>query len=190
MDSKTPFADGLRDDMQAFGEVLARHTRGLSEYLHAQATRIQLREADVMNNLLDVSEGVKNSPPLDTLDKFKVKELKALCKKRGIKGYTRKRKPELVQLLKDDQSTAEESNHPARLEALMVLIAKALKIPQDLMKTGQATVEESNRLVRLEALIVLVAKALEIPQDLIGQVLKGRSTGGHFGQSTDCLPGD
>ena len=134
MASKTPFADGLRHDMQALGEVLARHTRGLNEHLHGQAARIQRREADVVNNLLpelEASEVVQDAPPLDTLDNLTVKKLKARCKQQGLKGYSKKCRAELLQLLKAEQATVEESSRLVRLEALMVLIAKTLEIPQE-----------------------------------------------------------
>lgn len=134
MASKTPFADGLRHDMQALGEVLARHTRGLNEHLHGQAARIQRREADVVNNLLpelEASEVVQDAPPLDTLGDLTVKELKARCKQQGLKGYSKKCRADLLQLLKAEQATIKASSRLVRLEALMVLIAKTLEIPQE-----------------------------------------------------------
>ena len=136
MASKTPFADGLRHDMQTLGEVLARHTRGLNEHLHGQAARIQRREAEVVNNLLpepDASKDVQDAPPLDTLEHLTVRELRARCKQQGLKGYSKKRRAELLQLLRGKQATIKASNRLARLEALMVLIAKALEIPQELI---------------------------------------------------------
>ena len=69
MASKMHLADGLRNGVQALGEVLLRHSYPrLKEHLHGQAEGIQRREAGVVSNVLEASDDMQDTPALDTLD--------------------------------------------------------------------------------------------------------------------------
>ncbi len=84
----------------------------------------------------------------DGLDELGVTKLRALCRERGLKGYSRFTKAQCLALLRGGEASAREAGN-----------------------TGAPHLEQ--RLDRLEALVVLVAERVGVPVERITAVLKG-----------------
>ena len=125
--------------MGKIAEALRANLREL-----AQADARILRELDGALPLMAHTEPRVAGELADGLDRLGVKELKALCKERGIKGYTSLTKAALIQRLRGGE---------AQLAAKAP--AKAVAIP-----SGLAAIEA--RLDRTESLLQRIAEHLGI----------------------------
>jgi hypothetical protein len=125
--------------MGKIAEALRANLREL-----AQADARILRELDGALPLMAQTEARVAGELAEGLARLGVKELKALCKERGVKGYTSLTKAALIQRLRGGEA-------PLAAKAP----AKAVAIP-----SGLAAIEA--RLDRMEALLQRIAEHLGI----------------------------
>ena len=125
--------------MGKIAEALRANLREL-----AQADARMLRELDGALPLMAQTEARVAGELADGLDRLGVKELKALCKERGFKGYTSLTKAALIQRLRGGEA-------PVAAKAP----AKAVVIP-----SGLAAIEA--RLDRMEALLHRIAERVGV----------------------------
>ncbi|MGB5136801.1 MAG: hypothetical protein WBN89_16710 [Prochlorococcaceae cyanobacterium] len=74
--------------------MLANHTRGLDAYLHRQAERLEDRQ----RHLLSESAAVSLPPGID-LANLTTSDLKNICRQRGLKGWSKLRRVDLLTFL-------------------------------------------------------------------------------------------
>jgi hypothetical protein len=125
--------------MGKIAEALRANLREL-----AQADARMLRELDGALPLMAQTEPRVAGELAEGLDRLGVKELKALCKERGVKGYTSLTKAALIQRLRGGEAQ---------------LAAKASARPEA-MPSGLAAIEV--RLDRMEALLQLIAERVRV----------------------------
>jgi hypothetical protein len=130
-------------DMDQIAEALRANLREL-----AQADARMLRELDGAQPLMAQTEPRVAGVLADGLDRLGVKELKALCKERGFKGYTALNKAALIQRLRGDEA-------PLAAKAAVKTTAKAVVAPSEL-----AAIEA--RLDRMEALLQRIAERVGV----------------------------
>ena len=133
-------AEALRANLRELAQADARMLRELDGALPGKAQT----EARVAGEL---AEG---------LERLGVKELKALCKERGFKGYASLNKAALIQRLRGDE---------APLAAKTTI--KAVAVP-----SGLAAIEA--RLDRMEALLQLIAERVGVSDAIIDDSCGGR----------------
>jgi hypothetical protein len=133
-------AESLRANLRELAQTDARMLRELDGVLPSTA-QPELQVAG------ELSEG---------LDRLGLKELKALCKERGFKGYTGLTKAALIQRLRGGEA-------PVAAKAQ----AKAVAIP-----SGLAAIEA--RLDRMEALLQRIAERVGVSDALIDGSCGGR----------------
>ena len=136
--------------MGKIAEALRANLREL-----AQADARMLRELDGALPLKAQTEPRVAGKLADGLDRLGVKELKALCKERGFKGYTGLTKAALIQRFRGGEA-------PLAAKAA----AKAVVIP-----SGLAAIEA--RLDRMEALLQRIAERVGVSD--AGNEAHGRS---------------
>ena len=130
----TPISDSLGADLQDLGTILASHTRGLDDYLSRQSRRIDERS----QNLLAETQGLLLPPDLD-LDGMSTAELRDLCRRRRLRGWSKLRRAELLTFLREQVGPAPQANSdpntvPAettRTERLLLLLLQHLGVPQE-----------------------------------------------------------
>ena len=110
----------------------------------ARALRANLPELVQADALMAQTEPRVAGELAEGLDRLGVKELKALCKERGFKGYTSLNKAALIQRLRGDEA-------PLAAKAP----AKAVAMP-----SGLAAIEA--RLDRMEALLQRIAERVGV----------------------------
>ena len=137
--------------MGKIAEALRANLREL-----AQADARMLRELDGALPLMAQTEPMVAGELGEGLDRLGVKELKALCKEQGFKGYTGLTKAALIQRLRGGK---------AQLSAKAP--AKAVAIP-----SGMAAIEA--RLDRMEALLQRIAERVGVSD--AGTGAHGRSS--------------
>ena len=125
--------------MGKIAEALRANLREL-----AQADARMLRELDGALPLMAQTEPMVAGELAEGLDRLGVKELKSLCKERGIKGYTGLNKAALIQRLRGGEA-------PLAAKAA----AKAVVI-----SSGLAAIEA--RLDRMEALLQRIAERVGV----------------------------
>ena len=125
--------------MGKIAEALRANLREL-----AQTDARMLRELDGALPLMAQTEARVAGELAEGLDRLGVKELKALCKERGFKGYTGLTKAGLIQRLRGGEAQ---------------LAAKAPVRPQA-MPSGLAAIEA--RLDRMEALLHRIAERVGV----------------------------
>ena len=125
--------------MGKIAEALRANLREL-----AQADARMLRELDGALPLMAQTEPRLAGELADGLDRLGVKELKALCKERGFKGYTGLTKAALIQRLRGGEAQL-AAKAPAKAEA---------------MPSGLAAIEA--RLDRMEALLQRIAERVGV----------------------------
>ena len=136
--------------MGKIAEALRANLREL-----AQADARILRELDGALPLMAQTEPRVAGEVADGLDRLGVKELKALCKERGFKGYTALNKAALIQRLRGGEA-----------QLATKAPAKAVVIP-----SGLAAIEA--RLDRMEALLQRIAERVGVSD--AGTEAHGRS---------------
>ena len=130
----TPISASLGADLQALGTILANHTRGLDDYLSRQARRIDERS----QNLLAETPGLLLPPALD-LDGMTTAELRDLCRRQRLRGWSKLRRAELLIFLREQVGPELQANSfpntiPAdakRTERLLLLLLQHLGVPQE-----------------------------------------------------------
>jgi hypothetical protein len=125
--------------MGKIAEALRANLREL-----AQADARMLRELDGALPLMVQTEPMVAGELADGLERLGVKELKALCKERGFKGYTGLTKAALIQRLRAGEAQR-DAKAPAKAEA---------------MPSGLAASEA--RLDRMEALLQRIAEQVGV----------------------------
>jgi hypothetical protein len=140
--------------MGKIAEALRANLREL-----AQADARMLRELDGALPLMAQTEPRVAGELADGLDRLGVKELKALCKERGFKGYTGLTKAALIQRLRGGEA-------PLAAKAAAKTTAKAVVAP-----SGLAAIEA--RLDRMEALLQRIAERVGVSD--AGTEAHGRS---------------
>ena len=126
----TPISDSLGDDLHALGSILANHTRGLDDYLHRQAARIEERQSHILSESAEIL-----LPPGPDLNTLTAGELQNICRQQRLRGWSKLRRSELIAFLKDRFGTelkaptisAPSYPHDAnRLERLLLLLLRQL----------------------------------------------------------------
>ncbi len=125
--------------MGKIAEALRANLREL-----AQTDARMLREMDGALPLMAQTEPRVAGELADGLERLGVKELKALCKERGFKGYTALTKAALIQRLRGGEAQL-AAKAPAKAEA---------------MPSGLAAIEA--RLDRMEALLQRIAERVGV----------------------------
>ena len=136
------------------GKIAEALRANLRELAHAYAR--MLRELDWALPLIAKTEPRVAGELADGLDRLGVKELKALCKERGFKGYTGLTKAGLIQRLRGGEAKL-AAKAPARPEA---------------MPSGLAAIEA--RLDRMEALLHRIAERVGVSDAIIDGSCGGR----------------
>ena len=136
--------------MGKIAEALRANLREL-----AQADARMLRELDGALPLMAQTEPRVAGELAEGLDRLGVKELKALCKERGFKGYTSLNKAALIQRLRGGEAPV-AAKAPAKAEAI---------------PSGLAAIEA--RLDRMEALLQRIAERVGVSD--AGTEAHGRS---------------
>jgi hypothetical protein len=136
--------------MGKIAEALRANLREL-----AQADARMLRELDGALPLSAQTEPRVAGELADGLERLGVKELKALCKERGFKGYTGLTKAALIQRLRAGEAQR-DAKAPVKAEA---------------MPSGLAAIEA--RLDRMEALLQRIAEQVGVspPQRHLAELL-------------------
>ena len=114
----------------------------------AQADARLLRELDGVLPSMSQPEPQIVGELAEGLEKLGVKELKALCKERGFKGYTGLNKAALIQRLRGGEAPQSEKAAP---KTTVKAVAKAVAAP-----SGLAAIEA--RLDRMETLLQRIAE--------------------------------
>lgn len=130
----TPISDSLGADLHALGTILANHSRGLDDYLARQAQRIEARS----QNLLAETPDCLLPPGLD-LDGMSTAELRDVCRRQHLRGWSKLRRAQLLVFLKEQlgpepQADSTANSVPAgatRTERLLVLLLQHLGVPQE-----------------------------------------------------------
>ena len=119
----TPISDGLGADLSHLGSILANHTRGLDAYLQRQAQRLDERH----QNLLNASTTVL-LPPDQDLEAMTARELKDLCRRQRLRGWSKLNRDQLLAFVKQ-KLAADHNATPAdatRTERLLLLVLHQL----------------------------------------------------------------
>lgn len=110
----TPISDSLGADLQALGGILASHTRGLDAYLNRQAQRIDDRHQTLLAEASSLL-----LPPDRPLDGLSKRELQALCREHGLRGWSRLRQPDLLAFVKQHlEGASAQAQAPAAVPAI------------------------------------------------------------------------
>ena len=107
--AKKLLSDQFREQLQALGSSLGAHTRTLEQHFESQEAFLALRHQeleDAAQALLPAEQGAavaleRALAPLaqGNLRVLTVAELKRLCSKAGLTGYSKYKKAELISLL-------------------------------------------------------------------------------------------
>lgn len=130
----TPISDSLGAELQALGTILASHTRGLDDYLSRQARRIEERS----QNLLAESPAFL-LPPDHDFDVMSTAELRDVCRRQHLRGWSKLRRADLLVFLKEQlgpEPAADSTPNPipvdaSRTERLLLLLLQHLGVPQE-----------------------------------------------------------
>ena len=141
--------------MGKIAEALRANLREL-----AQADARMLRELDGALPLIAQTEPRVAGELAEGLDRLGVKELKALCKEQGFKGYTSLNKAALIQRLRGGEA-------PLAAKAAAKTTAKAVDAPSDLVAI-------EGRLDRMEALLQRIAERVGVSDAIIDGSCGGR----------------
>ena len=126
----TPISDSLGDDLHALGSILANHTRGLDDYLHRQAARIEERHSHILSDSAEIL-----LPPGPDLNTLTAGELQNICRQQRLRGWSKLRRSELIAFLQErmgtelEAPTIPEPPYPRdanRIERLLLLLLRQL----------------------------------------------------------------
>ena len=156
----TPISDGLGADLQALGTILASHTRGLDDYLQRQAQRIDERH----DHLLAETTGFLLPQDLN-LEALTNKELQALCRQKGLRGWSKLKRQELIAFLQEELGP--------ELDAMQIL--RQEPITPTSSATADATVPPLDA-SRTERLLLLLLQHLGVPQADVDAAWRGPQT--------------
>jgi hypothetical protein len=137
--------------MGRIAEALRANLREL-----AQADARMLRELDGVLPLMAQPEPQVVGELAEGLESLGVKELKALCKERGFKGYTGLNKAALIQRLRGGEAP----------------VAAKAAAKEGAMPSGLAAIE--GRLDRMEALLQRIAERMGVGDAIIDGSCGGR----------------
>ena len=114
--AKSLLSDQFRERLQSLGSNLGAHTRSLEQHFENQEAFLALRHQELEDAANDALPAAKRAAeeleaalaPLvkGDLALLPVTELKRLCSRTGLKGYSKYKKPELVSLLNATGVTA------------------------------------------------------------------------------------
>jgi hypothetical protein len=140
--AKKLLSDQFREQLQSLGSTLGAHTRSLEQHFENQEAFLALRHRDLEETAtasLPEAQGAAETlevalAPLvkGDLALLPITDLKRLCSRAGLKGYSKYKKAELVSLLKVSGVTAPplqvKKLSRAQLEAIAsaVLASRAL----------------------------------------------------------------
>jgi hypothetical protein len=99
------------DAAACVADMVRRAEANKAKRVEAEANRVKRREAIVQRRVeaaaavVEAAPVVEETVPVETtnVEDLTVPELKALCKGRGLKGYSKLKKPELLDLLTGKQ---------------------------------------------------------------------------------------
>lgn len=137
----TPISDSLAADLQALGGILANHTRGLDDYLMRQAIRIEERH----QNLLSDTPGFLLPPDLN-LEQLTAGELQSLCRKRRLRGWSKLRRDDLLNFVKEKLGP--------ELQAMQILHQEQAEASPQAAGDSSATPADASRTERLLLLLL------------------------------------
>lgn len=153
----TPVSDSLAADLQALGGILANHTRGLDDYLMRQAMRIEERH----QNLLSETPGFLLPPDLN-LEEMTAGELQSLCRKRRLRGWSKFRRDDLLNFVKEKLGP--------ELQAMQILYREQAEASPQAVSDSSATPVGATR---TERLLLLVLQHLGVPPDEVEKAWLG-----------------
>ena len=110
--NKYRLSEKLRKQLDSLGKSLAGHTRSLNEHFDNQETFLLEREINFAAQQQKFLEGNSEDDELTTIlspflkgdfEKMTVAELRRVCKKNGVKRFSRLKKAQLLEILGDQK---------------------------------------------------------------------------------------